>query len=111
MGIGSFARDMKDSALALSLKKFLNERFQDYGEVLECDIDSKKNRLVIRAQMRGETAPITAAIERYSIEDGDEGKVFVAHSFSSSRDWITRLLTRLFAGKRYKLPATVSILL
>ena len=104
-------RDVKDGALALSLKHFLNERFSDYGEVVECDVDTKKNRLVIHANLRGEKDPITAAIDRYEIQDTAEGKFVVLHGFSSSRDWIGRLLTRIFSGKRYKLPGAVSALL
>jgi hypothetical protein len=102
---------MKDGALALSLKAFLNERFQDYGEVLDCSVDTKAGRLELHMRMRGERDPITAAIERFELRDTPEGKVVVLHSFSTSREWITRLVTRIFKDKQYKLPGAVSALL
>ena len=111
MVLGQIMRDMKDGALALSLKSFLNDRFHDYGEVLDCSVDTKAGRLELHMRMRGERDPITAAIERFELRDTDEGKVVVLHSFSTSREWITRLVTRMFKGKQYKLPGAVSALL
>ena len=102
---------MKDGALAHSLKGFLNERFQSFGEVTDCELDTKAARIVIHARLLGEREVITAAIERYEIVDTDEGRMFVPQKFSSSREWIARLLVKLFSGKRYKLPGAVSALL
>ena len=104
-------RGAKDGALALTLKSFLNDRFRDYGEVLDCEIDTKACRLTLHALLRGERGPITAAIERYELKSTAEGAVVVLLKFSSSREWVTRLLTRLFTGKSYKLPTAVSALL
>lgn len=102
---------MKDNALSIALKKYLNDRFADYGEVLDCDVDTKKNRLTLHAQLRGELQPLTASVERYELERDDASMHIVLLSFSSSREWVTRLLTRLFGGKRYRVPKTVAALL
>lgn len=103
---------VKDSALGLSMRSFLNDKFKDYGEVLDCSVDTRKGRIELHMRLKGERDPITAAVERYELKDGDDGgRVVVLHSFSSSREWITKLITRFFAGKQYKLPNAVSKLL
>ena len=102
---------VKDGALSISLKSFLNERFSDFGEVLDCEVDTKNTRLQVHVRLKGEREPLTAAIERYEIKDTPEGRVVVLHKFSTSREWITKLLTRIFSGKQYKLPGAVSKLL
>jgi hypothetical protein len=102
---------VKDGALSISLKSFLNERFHDYGEVLDCEVDTKAARLQVHVRLKGERDPITAALERYEIKDTPDGRVVVLHKFSTSREWITKLLTRIFVGKQYKLPGAVSKLL
>ena len=103
--------ELKDGALALALKAYLNDQFADYGEVLECSIESVKNRICVEAMMRGEAYPVTAAVERYEIKRDSAGAYIVLHEFSSSREWLTRLLTRLFASKRYALPGPIGALL
>lgn len=109
--LGQFAKGMKDSALALALKSYLNDRLSDYGEVLECQVDTGANRLSIRALLRGEAEPITAAVERYEIERDGEERHIVLKRFSCSRQWIGLLLSQRFAGQRYKLPNAVARLL
>lgn len=109
--LGNLARGMKDSALAMSLKAFLNDRFQTYGEVLDCSIDTREARLTLHALLKGEKEAVTATIERYDLENEGDDRYIVLRQFSSSRAWLTTLLTQFFANKRYKLPGTVSKLL
>lgn len=104
-------RDAKDSALASSLKKYLNEKFSDLGEVLECELDSKEGALELKLKLPGEPAPVKLALERYELEREGNTRYIVLHEFTSSREWVARLLSRLFSGKRYKIPAAVSALL
>lgn len=109
--LGNLARGMKDGALAMSLKAYINDRFRQYGEVLECVVDTKGGKLTLRAKLKGEKEVVTATIERYEIEAEGAERYIVLKSFSSSREWLTMLLTQFLAGKRCKLPATMSRLL
>jgi hypothetical protein len=109
--LGSIARSMKDGAIALSLKAYINDKFKEYGEVIDCSIDTGAGRLTAQMMMRGERDPVTATVDKYEIEkDGDERFIKLV-KFTTSRSWLTTLLNSLFAGKRYKLPGTVSKLL
>ena len=108
---GQFAKGMKDSALGMALKGYLNDRFREYGEVLECQVDTGASRLTLTALLKGERERITAAVERYQIEREGDDRYITLHSFSSSREWLALLLTSLFSGKRYKLPGSVASLL
>ncbi|GAC1623230.1 MAG: hypothetical protein NVS9B10_08080 [Nevskia sp.] len=107
----SMARGVKDGALALSLKALVNDRFRDYGEVVDCSISTADNRLTVRALLKGEREPVTATVERYEIESEGEDRYIKLQQFTSSRAWLTLLLNKLFGGKRYKLPPTVARLL
>jgi len=109
--LGKMARGMKDGALAMSAKAWLNEKFADYGEVIECRIDSKANRFSVTALLTGENESITATIERYQIEAEISETYVVLHEFSCSREWIGLLLAQIFEGKRYKIPSAVAKLL
>lgn len=109
--LGKMARSVKDGALALSAKTWLNDRFREYGEVLECEINTASGTLSIKALLAGEREPITARIDRYSLETEGADRYIVLHDFSCSRAWIGKLLGQIFSGKRYKIPSAVSKLL
>lgn len=102
---------MKDGALGLALKKFVNERLDAYGEVRDVKVDTKANRITVHALLRGERELVTAAVERYELERHGDEVYIVLHSFSTSREWLTLLLGKLLSGKRYKIPAAVAALL
>ena len=97
--------------MAIALKAFLNDKFKEYGEVLDCDIDTVTGRISLHALLRGEPGPVTASVEQYEVKRDSEGPYIVLQKFSSSREWLTTLLNSLFGDKRYAIPAALSILL
>ncbi|HEX4872580.1 MAG TPA: hypothetical protein VFV27_09725 [Nevskiaceae bacterium] len=109
--LGQLAKGMKDGALGLALKSYLNERLREFGEVLDVQVDTGASRLTLRALLKGEKEAVSASIERYEIEREGEDRYITLRSFGSSRPWLTLLLTKLFTGKRYKLPGAVASLL
>lgn len=106
--LGKLAKGMKDGALGLALKSYLNEKLSEYGEVLDVEVDTGKNRLQLKAKLLGEKESITAAVERYEIEKIGDDRYITLKSFSCSREWVAMLITKFFAGKQYKLPPAVS---
>ncbi len=105
------ARGMKDGALGLAIKAYINDQLSDFGEVKDCAIDTQRSRIEITALLRGEKETVKAAVERYDLEFKGEHVYATLRSFSTSRPWLTLLLEKLFTGRRYKLPAAVGHLL
>ncbi|MES2488730.1 MAG: hypothetical protein V4607_02995 [Pseudomonadota bacterium] len=102
---------LKDGAMSIALKAYLNDKFKAYGEVLDCEIDTVTTRMSLHALLHGESAPVTVAVERYDIKRDSEGTFVLLLEFSSSRSWVTTLLNSLFAGKRYSIPSAIGALL
>jgi hypothetical protein len=107
----SLARGMKDGAIALALKAYVNDRLSAFGEITDCAVDTRKSRLTLKVMLKGERESVTATIERYELEVENGDRYIVLKEFSSSRTWLTLLLTKLLADKRYRLPAAISSLL
>lgn len=103
-----FASSVKDSAIGMALKSYLNDRFAEYGEILECQIDTAANRLTLKAMLKGEVEAIHAAVERYVIEEDGADNFIVLKRFSCSRPWVELLLNRFLNDQRYKLPSAVA---
>jgi hypothetical protein len=106
--LGKLAKGMKDGALGLALKSFLNEKLSKYGEVQDCQIDTGANKIKLRALLRGEKDPINAAIDKYELERIGDDSYIKLIQLSCSREWLSLLLNQLIAGKQYKLPKAVS---
>lgn len=105
------ARGVKDSALGLAIKAYINDQLHEFGEVKSCSINTRHSRIEVVALLRGEKETVKAAVEKFELEFKGEHVYATLRSFSSSRPWLTLLLEKLFTGKRYKLPAAVGHLL
>lgn len=105
------ARGVKDGALGIALKAYVNDKLGAYGEITDCTVDTETSRLTAKALLKGERESVTATIERYEIQREGEDTYIVLKKFTSSRAWLTLLLNKLFQDKRYKLPSAVSKLL
>lgn len=105
------AKGVKDSALSLLVKKFVNDRFPQYGEVQECEVDTDNNRVWVSCLLKGDSAPTEASIERYEIVREEDGSYIRLKQFSSSREWLTAILDRYLLDKQFRLPAPISKLL
>ncbi|MGQ0698741.1 MAG: hypothetical protein ACT4PZ_10925 [Panacagrimonas sp.] len=108
---GRLAKGLKDGALGLALKHYINDKLGEFGEVLDCTVDSKRARISVRALLKGDKEPTNAAIEQYELTREGDDFYATLRTFSSSRPWLTLLLGKLFKGKRYKLPSAVGSLL
>ncbi|MGH8460295.1 MAG: hypothetical protein ACRESS_01680 [Stenotrophobium sp.] len=104
-------KDVKDAALGLALRAFINERLGDYGEVTLCRVNTRKKHVTLNALLDGEKEVVTATLEGFDLEQSRRGVFIVPRAFNSSRPWLTRLLNALFAGKRYALPPALGALL
>ena len=47
--LGSLVRGAKDGALAMSMKAFLNDKLGLYGEIVDCSVDTKSNKVTLKA--------------------------------------------------------------
>ena len=108
---GKIARGMKDGALGIAIKAYVNDRLSEFGEVTECTVDTKRSRIEVRALLKGKKQIINAAVEHYELSWEGDHVYATLKSFSSSRPWLTLLLSKLFTNKRYKLPSAVGTLL
>lgn len=109
--LARMAKTMKDGAIAVALKTYVNDKFAEYGEVLECQVDTTRSRLTVLARMKGEQDTVSATLDQYELQTEGDKLYIVLHRFSTSREWLSLLLNKLFSGKRYPLPATVGKLL
>ncbi len=95
----------KDLMTSKAAKAFVNDRIKNYGKVDELTIDSKRHRVEVVCQLKGEVSPIGVTIEKYQIEQ-KAGKTFIAVLDSSAtRPWMQAAMRDHLHGRKFELPS------
>lgn len=85
-----------DAIRSLGAKMFLNKYFEDFGEVVDIEIEPKLNQATMQVALRGEAEPVWLEVD-YRVEPD----AFVVVHFRCEREWIGNLLNRFLGGKRF----------
>jgi hypothetical protein len=98
----SAAKDLMTSKAA---KAFVNDRIKNYGKVDELTIDSKRHRIDVVCQLKGEVSAIGVTIEKYKIEQR-AGKTFIeVLDSSATRPWMQAAMRDHLHGRKIELPS------
>ena len=98
----SAAKDLMTSSAA---KAFVNDRIKNYGKVAELNIDSKRHRIDVTCQLKGEVSPIGVTIANYRIEQKG-GKTFIeVLDSSATRPWMQAAMRDHLHGRKIELPS------
>lgn len=98
----SAAKDLMSSRAA---KAYANNLISRYGSVEELTIDSKRRRIEVVVDLKGEANPIGVTIEKYDVVQ-DAGKTFVAVVDSScTRPWLQAVMRDHLHGRRFEVPS------
>lgn len=92
-----------DAIRSLGAKMFLNKYFEDFGEVVDIDIDPKVNLATMHVALLGEPEPLRLEVE-YRVEP----EAFVVVYFRCEREWIGNALNRFLGGKRFDISSSIT---
>ncbi|MDO8267536.1 MAG: hypothetical protein Q7T32_06840 [Moraxellaceae bacterium] len=85
-----------DAIRSLGAKMYLNKYFEDFGEVIEVEVEPKSNMATMLVQLKGEAAPLWLKVD-YRVEPD----AFVVVHFRCEREWVGNALNRFLGGKRF----------
>lgn len=109
MGLLSKAKDRVLEQLALT---YLNGNLlAPYGRATSLHIDSTVKRIVIEAELKGETLPLRIEITDYEIKHEEGRYVARVKGIRTSREWLTQLAVEHLCDVSLELPARVGRLL
>ncbi len=98
----SAAKDLMTSKAA---KAFVNDKIKNYGKVDELTIDSKRHRIDVVCQLKGEVTAIGVTIEKYQLEQRG-GKSFIeVLDSSATRPWMQAAMRDYLHGRKIEIPA------
>lgn len=92
-----------DAIRSLSVKMFLNKYFEDFGEVLDVEVEPKTNSATMQVALKGEPVSLWLQVD-YRVEPD----AFVVVHFRCEREWIGNALNRFLGGKRFDIDNSIT---
>jgi hypothetical protein len=94
----------KDLLTSKAARTYVNNLISRYGRVEELSIDSRNRKLLVVAQLDGESDSVTLNIDSYQIHSEGTKRFVEVESCRCSRRWLQTLMNDKFVGRRFELP-------
>lgn len=85
-------KEIKDSLLSYIISKILSTKIQDYGEIVNLSIDSKRKKIMVEVLLKGENDTIQLKIDQYSLLDFGKKTYVTFDEVVTSREWLNVLI-------------------
>ncbi len=92
-------RDLKDSGISSLAKKFIDSKIEEYGHLVNFQIDSKKRNIILDIWLKGEKEDIKVIVESYEIVYNNSSAYLRFKKVSASREWIEILIKKFVLPK------------
>jgi len=101
-------KTIKDKTVAFSLKKILNIKFKEYGEMLKLNLDSTNKTINLEVMLKGEKEPLEIKVNQYEIIQ-ENGKSFISlNELTTSREWIDVIAKNYITNKKFELDSKLA---
>ncbi len=108
---GGLVNSMRDRAVEVAAKSFLERQMNGFGEVTRLELDSREKVIAAEVRLAGEACPVSVRIGRYEIRRRDGESFLVVDDVTASREWIGAAARQHVAGREFKIPNALAVML
>jgi hypothetical protein len=109
--LSSFANALKERAIEATVKRLINHKIEAFGSVTSLQIDSKQRTISAQLALKGEARSIEIKAGAYDVVQ-ESGVTYISfQNLHASKEWIGHVLNEYVAGRRFKVPAVVKVVL
>jgi hypothetical protein len=112
--LSSFANALtalKERAMEATVKRLVNQKLETFGSVTSLRIDSKQRTISAQVSLKGETQPIEIKAGSYEVIQENGAAYISFQNLHASKEWIGNVLNEYVAGRRFKVPDAVGLVL
>ena len=113
MSLFSILTQGKDLLLEQAVRLWFNTTKQRYGNMTNITIDSQKKRISVELDLKGESTPLKADIQNYTLSS-QGGKTYIdLGNIVTSREWINLVFAEYMTAekRKFEVPGAVKMLL
>jgi len=79
----------KDSSLSLGIKKVINMKIKNFGNVSKLNLDTKNKKIYLDVNLKGEEKTLELTANSYFFKEEKDKYYLVISDVTSSRKWLT----------------------
>jgi hypothetical protein len=101
----------KEKVVVGAVRLWLKKQLKRFGTMTSLQIDSKQKTMRLELELKGETSLITVEVGNYELLQRNEETFLRLNKVSTSREWMTTLLSELLPNQQFKVPTVLKIAL
>ncbi len=98
-----FISNIKDDFTSASAKLLISKKIENYGKLLEFNVNSSEKRIFVSVMLTGEDNPVELNIKKYLLVNESPIKIELKE-IESNREWITRAAKDYVENRKFALP-------
>jgi hypothetical protein len=102
---------VKERVVEATAKRLINQKIIVFGSVTSLQIDSKQRTISAELTLKGEAEPIAIKIGVYELIEENGVSYISFQNLHASKEWIGHVLNEYVAGRRFKVPDAVKMVL
>ncbi len=106
-----FLHTLKDKGLSFGAEIFLKKKLEDYGEMLNFNIDTAEKKINLTIDLKGEEKPLEVKVNKFEVLNKNGDTFIIVKDAETSKEWMTVLVKQYFLNKEIKVPGKMEPLL
>ena len=102
----------KDKIISKGLRAFANFVFNDYGNIIDFEVNSNAKTIYLDVLLKGESQDIQITVSNYSIITDNKYTYFQFDNITTSREWINiicdKKLSDIFEDRKIQIPRYIA---
>ncbi len=98
-----FLSNIKDELTNVSARLILKKKIENYGELIDFEVNSSEKNIYISVLLKGEEKPVQVEISSYKLI-GDNPLMIEISGIKSNREWINKISEDYIEDKQFPLP-------
>lgn len=99
----SLFKSLKDKTLSFGAEKFLKNKLERYGDMLELKINSEEKSVYSKMILKGEKEPLSITINGYKIVNKNGSDYLQFDEIITSKEWMNLLIADFIKTNELKL--------
>ena len=95
---------VKDSGASAAISRWLARELEDYGQLLDFQLNTAGRTVELRVHLKGERDPISVQVDGFDILSEAGRDYVVVRNARASREWVNAVLRNYLINKKHPIP-------
>ncbi|MGV6830351.1 MAG: hypothetical protein ACWA5P_02155 [bacterium] len=103
--INSLLNKGKDLALSMAMKKVINMKIINFGEVSMLEFNTESKTIDFEVELKGEIDKLKVYVHEYNLKNEGEKHYLTVNYIESSKEWLNSILKEYVNNQKIEVPS------